>query len=69
MSPAGAAAAKFHKAVDKRDWGLWAGDLADAFTRWFAIVGAVLIGLFVIGLPLFLLVADHVSALNILSGP
>ena len=66
---AGSAAAKFVKAVEKRDWGLWLADLSDVITEWLAIVGAICIGLFVFGLPIFLVVVDHVSLLNVLSGP
>lgn len=51
---------------EKRDWGLWFEDLTSTIEEGLTIVGAVLIAVLVFGLPIFLMVADHVSPLSLL---
>ena len=72
MSPAGAARAKFAgKVREYREPGFWFRFemwLIDA-EEWFTRIGAIFIALLVFGLPVYLMIADHVSLLNILSGP
>jgi hypothetical protein len=62
---AGSARAKFVQ----RDWRLFFDELIEGLEKWLTTFGAICIGFFVIGLPILLIVADHVPALKILSGP
>lgn len=57
---AGSALAQFAK--QRRDWEF---DVEECLT----VIGAVCITILVFGLPIFLLIADHVPLLNLLSGP
>lgn len=69
MNPVGIGSDQFHQRWYQRDWLLWFDDVTIAAENWIAIFGAICIAIIVFGLPIYLIVADHVSLLKILSGP